>query len=241
MSEDSDRLPMLANFVHQIVHPLNGVVGTVENILYGVVPAHKVDQRLNQVRSQLYYTINMLRNLAYFTGYGDSSASESRRLSKVCVLPQIVIEAINFFQEAGNAKGIKLELLDRRTQYRLHGAPELLRQVFMNLMDNAVKYSDPESRVTVEPWVQRKTGDLLVEVRSTGAGFDASEKLKMFDIGFRGRQAQNTVASGTGLGLYICKSIVEAHGGSIEVDYSHAAREFTTRMRFREWIGIDED
>ena len=132
---------LLANFVHQVINPLNGVAGTLDNLALGVVPPERVGQRTRAARAQLEQAILLLRNLAFFSELsGDKTQVDTNRVKKICVIPQIVIEAAMFFQELGASKGIKIELDDRETQYRVEGNPDLLRQVFMNLFDNAVKY-----------------------------------------------------------------------------------------------------
>lgn len=229
-------LRMLANFIHQIVNPLNGVIGTVDNLIDGSVTPDRRQQRLQAVRAQLEWTIMLIRNLAYFTEA--SLGSEARRLSpppKFCVIPQLVIEAALFFQEAGLSEGITIHLSDRETQYAVKGSPDLLRQVFMNLFDNAVKYSDPSSVISVEPRVQKSSGDLLVEVKNRGLGFRHDEAEALFTVGYRADEAAKRVASGTGLGLYICRRILEEIDASIEAEYSRQNREVTVRIRFRTW------
>src|SRR5437588_7252720 len=89
--------------------------------------------------------------------------------------------------------------------------PERIQQVLTNLLDNATKNSPPESPVVVT--VSVTDHDVQVSVTDRGAGIPAEELGRVFDKFVRGRAADTT--RGTGLGLYICKRIVEAHGGRI--------------------------
>ena len=230
-------LRLLANFVHQIINPLNGVIGTIDNLIDGSIPAEKREQRLNATRAQLEFAVLIVRNLAYFTEQSLSPGTlPARDLTKTCVIPQLVIEAAMYFQEWGATKRIKVELTDPRTQYAITGSPELMRQVFMNILDNAVKYSDPGTTVLVKPWVQKRSNGLIVEITNTGPGFSFEESKTIFNLGVRGEQAKTLVASGTGLGLHICKMIVEQyHQGKIESEYSLATRTVTIRLRFTQW------
>ncbi len=103
----------------------------------------------------------------------------------------------------------------------------------MNLFENAIKYSDSDTRITITPHGQKRTGNLIIEVTSTGCGFDQDEREKIFELGYRGQAAQDIKASGTGLGLFICKRILEiAHGATIEAEYSAATKNTIFRMRF---------
>lgn len=230
-------LHLLANFVHQVINPLNGVIGTLDNVIDGTVPANKRDQRLRAVRAQLEWSVLLVRNLAYFTKMslrpGDATSPEKPR---TCVLPQLIIEAAQFFQEPGLSRDITIHLEDRATQYAVEGSPDLLRQAFMNLFDNAIKYADEGSQVRVVPWIQKKTGDLILEITNTGVGFANDETSRLFELGYRGTEAKKVVASGTGLGLYIVKRILEdVHNATIEAEHSKKLGETTFRMRFTEW------
>jgi signal transduction histidine kinase len=238
----TDELPqpdlrLLANFVHQLINPLNGVIGTVDNLIDGSIPPDRKEQRLKATRAQLEFAVMMVRNLAYFTEQSLTPGTlPTRDFTKTCVIPQLVIEAAQFFQESGMSRGVKIELTDSKTQYAIQGSPELIRQVFMNIFDNAVKYSDPGSDVTVKPWVQKKRKALIVEICNIGPGFSNEESKTIFNPGIRGQEARNLIASGTGLGLSICKMIVEDyHKGVIEAEYSPATRTVTIRLRFPKW------
>ena len=230
-------LHLLSNFIHQVINPLNGVIGTLDNIIDGTVPESRREQRLRAVRAQLEWSVLLVRNLAYFTEVSLTPGAPSTvNASKICVIPQSIIEAAQFFQESGLSRDIRIHLEDRVTQYTVRGSPDLLRQVFMNLFDNAVKYSDEETEVLIRPWSQKKTGHLIVEVTSIGIGFWPDEVEKLFEVGYRGKEAGERIASGSGLGLYICMRIMEdVYQGSIKAEHSRQTRMTTFRLRFPEW------
>jgi two-component system sensor histidine kinase KdpD len=87
-----------------------------------------------------------------------------------------------------------------------------IQQVLINLLDNAAKYSSPESPITVRASCSQQ--QLLIEVENQADALSAEEVERMFTRFYRGRQRERT--RGTGLGLAICKAIVEAHGGCIQ-------------------------
>jgi two-component system sensor histidine kinase KdpD len=90
--------------------------------------------------------------------------------------------------------------------------PVLLEQVLMNLLDNALKFSPAGSRIEIEGWVQGRQARLTVA--DHGPGFEAGEEERVFEKLYRGsRSAQ---APGAGLGLAICRGIIQAHGGAIK-------------------------
>jgi signal transduction histidine kinase len=225
---------LLSNFVHQIINPLNGVVGTLDNIIDGTIkdPGRR-HQRLTAATGQLKHSIEMIRNLAFLSQLDEGQAPTVKETGQDVVIPALIIDAAQFFQEAGDSRKVGIHLTDRVTQYRVKGHIDLLRQVFINLFDNGVKYSDPGTQVLVTPREQKKTGNLIIEVESQGCKFDSSEKEQIFDRGYRGQAAKDMRASGTGIGLYICRRILErAHGATIEAECSATTGKAVFRLRF---------
>lgn len=227
-------LLFLGNFVHQVVNPLNGIAGTLDNVAHGVYSFEESKRKVNAARAQLEGCISLVRNLAFFSEVSSTTKQLSApRSNAISVLPQIIIEAAMFYQDAAHSRHIDIELLDRETQYRISARPEALRQVFMNLFDNATKYGEAYTRVVIEPRVQQKNRTLLVEIRNTGIGFSGDEARKFFELGVRGREAKESKALGTGLGLYICRRIMEDFvGGSISVSHNSKSKETTFQIRF---------
>lgn len=98
----------------------------------------------------------------------------------------------------------------------IHVDPEQLWRVFENLIGNALKYNSPGITLTLDAEVDAKTSVLRVTVADNGVGIPKTECDKLFDLYVRGKDATNR--TGSGLGLYICRQIVEAHGGQIGVE-----------------------
>lgn len=209
-------MTLLANFVHQVVNPLNGVAGTLDNLLDGTIGPERREQRTNAARAQLENCITLVRNLAFLVGKGTERDTTD---FKVVVLPQVIIEAAMFFQEEAETKKIRIELKDRHIQNKLNGHPELIRQVLMNLFDNCVKYGQIGRNVIVKQWIQQGTSNAIISIRSEPERqLDQEETSRIFDLGYRGKNARSMVASGTGIGLYVCRQLVkDVHNGEIYV------------------------
>ena len=93
--------------------------------------------------------------------------------------------------------------------------PQMIEQVLTNLVENAIKYSPQGGRVTVSG--RKIDGEVEVTVRDEGIGISPRDSEHLFERFHRVEKGQSRKIQGTGLGLYICKSIIEAHGGKIEV------------------------
>lgn len=210
-------LTLLANFVHQIVNPLNGVAGTLDNLLEGVVQGHgRREQRLNAARAHIEQCITLLRNLAFLAQKDGGVAEIDKR---VVVLPQVIIEAAMFFQEDAKNKKIDIQLADRSTQNRVSGHHELIRQVLMNIYDNCIKYGQWASKIEVNQWVRPTDRMAIIQIIGQSVyPLDSEEITRVCELGFRGSNAKKVVASGSGLGLFICKQIIEdLHGGKFYI------------------------
>ena len=152
-----------------------------------------------------------------------------------------VAREVDFIEESLGVAMMRLEqvLRDRQVDVRL--APDiplvlvdgvLLEQVFVNLLENAARYSPAGNAVQVGAW--REDATVVVEVADQGPGIPAGEEEAVFRKFYRGRGAEGAVpAEGSGLGLAICRGIVAAHGGRIWVEAGRsggAAFRFTIPM-----------
>ena len=97
----------------------------------------------------------------------------------------------------------------------LHGDRHRLRQLLLNLTDNAIKYNQPEGRVEIG--LVRDIHNAQLTIANTGKGIPASVLGRVFDRFFRGDESHNREIEGCGLGLSIAQWIVKAHGGSIQI------------------------
>jgi len=104
--------------------------------------------------------------------------------------------------------------------------PEKLQRVLFNLIQNAIRHTPADGSVTVR--AETNGGHVEVEVADTGTGVEASERDLVFEPFFRGGEGKARSGEGAGLGLTICRKIVEAHGGKIWLADSEAG----TRVRF---------
>ena len=116
------------------------------------------------------------------------------------------------FAPLAQVRGVSLSVSGDEAE--VDADPGLLRRVVTNLVDNAVKYSSPETAVTMRVWrTDERAG---VSVSDTGPGIPLDSLPHVFDRFFRADASRSRVAGGSGLGLAIVKEVVEAHGGEVE-------------------------
>jgi signal transduction histidine kinase len=119
--------------------------------------------------------------------------------------------------------------LKKNTPITIVGDRLRLRQLFLNLIDNAIKYTPEGGAVTLQ--VERQNGSALFEVADTGIGIPPEEIDRIFDRFYRVDKARSRELGGTGLGLSIAKWIAELHRGSITVvSEPHKGSTFSVRL-----------
>jgi two-component system sensor histidine kinase KdpD len=138
------------------------------------------------------------------------SGGSSPRLEWV-LLEEIVGSALSHLDAQLAGREVKLELPEDMPF--VYVDPVLLEQVFVNLIENALKYAGPRSPVEIR--AKSEGREIQVEVADRGPGLAAGEEERVFEKFYRGPNAR---AGGVGLGLSICRSIVKAHGGSITAE-----------------------
>lgn len=126
---------------------------------------------------------------------------------------QILNNAYKLMRPLANEKGIEILLQDGK-EINISGDRERLTELFINLLDNAIKYNKKDGRVILSSAM--KDGFAVITISDTGLGIPEEYFNKIFDRFYRIDKSRGSV-SGTGLGLSIVKAIVDAHGGKIEV------------------------
>jgi PAS domain S-box-containing protein len=127
----------------------------------------------------------------------------------------VVQTAIESVEAKAQRFGIKI-YFDDAGEHRCICDVQKLYQVFINLLDNAIKYSDSGARVDVE--IEEDDSTLTVRIRDTGVGIPKEDLNQLFERFYRVDKDRSRATGGSGLGLAISRQIVEMHGGSISVE-----------------------
>jgi signal transduction histidine kinase len=121
-------------------------------------------------------------------------------------------EVIELYQYVAEEKKIAINTnFDRPCEASVD--PTRMRQVFANLLDNAIKYTGPGGQVTIQ--TRREASNIIVSVRDSGMGIAPEEQEKIWDRLYRGDKSRSQ--RGLGLGLSLVRAIVRAHQGSVQV------------------------
>ena len=139
---------------------------------------------------------------------------------------KVVLDSADMVQTLADERRVKMSVDAGRLE--ITGDPERLGQVVTNLLTNAIQYNHPEGEVRVK--LESQDGLAVLTVADTGQGIAPGDLPHVFDRFYRADQSR-TGAGSAGLGLAICKAIVEAHGGTIDVSSEvNAGTIFTVRL-----------
>ncbi len=130
---------------------------------------------------------------------------------------QLIDEVIVKSEYAAKQKNISIQT-EFETLFSLKMDVDLIRQVFSNLIENAIKYSPENSRILVS--TEERDGYVVVQIADQGYGIPADEIGHVFMKFYRSKSAKSSVIKGSGLGLYLAKYFVELHRGRISLDSS---------------------
>jgi PAS domain S-box-containing protein len=228
----------LATMSHEIRTPMNGVLGMAELLM---------DAGLNPVQRRYAKTIHSSGQalLAVINDILDFSKIEAGRLELECIDfdPRDVVRAVeDLLAERAQYKG--LELVCRvapGAPTAVRGDPHRLRQVLVNLVGNAIKFTE-HGAVTVELERESDTGSAIVlrgTVRDTGIGIPPEVQANLFQAFTQADSSHARRFGGTGLGLAITRQLVELMGGTIQVDSTPgqgATFRFMVTLAHSDWV-----
>lgn len=198
-----------ADAAHELRTPLSSIRAEAEVALLARRPAGDYEATLRSIVEETE-RLSRLADRLLLLSREDSGACLSRSSIR---LDEAVREAADSAAEAAHRAGVALRV-EGLPSVEVDGDRDLLRQVFDNLLDNAVKYTPAGGVVTVSG--RRADGHAVVEVHDTGIGISDEALPRVFDRFYRVDTSRSRRTGGTGLGLSIAKAVVEGHGGTTE-------------------------
>jgi heavy metal sensor kinase len=206
------------NAAHELRSPLAAVQSAIEVTLNTDRTTEEYQEMLGEIADecgQLRVLVNQLLLLAETDGQRFEVARLPVRMDR------LVERSADMFRGAAEERGVRLAV-SGGDPVTIAGDADRLRQVINNLIDNSLKFTPPGGHVLVTVRADEAQGEAVLRVTDTGSGITAEDLPHVFERFYRGDKSRQreSYTSGNGLGLSICRSIVAAHGGSIEVESS---------------------
>lgn len=199
---------LLSSISHDLKTPLASITGALTSLLSNnpnlddtarkglLETAHEESERLNRLVGNLLDMTKM-------------EAGALRISRKLCELRDVLGSSIEQLKEEIGPRKIRMDIPGDYPEVRIDFS--FMMKVFMNLIDNALKYSPKDAPIDIKAVFGRDK--IKIEIKDRGCGIPESDLKRIFEKFYRVERSQHV--TGTGLGLSICKGIVEAHGGEI--------------------------
>ncbi|GIW66737.1 MAG: hypothetical protein KatS3mg095_0635 [Candidatus Parcubacteria bacterium] len=200
---------ILSIISHQIRSPLVNIrefVRFLINGTYGTI-SEKVNEILIRIEKNINEELNLVNDLADFRKIEEGQFEYNFNSFN---LIEIIKDVFEIYQPLAKNKNLELKLNVQYDQLQIYGDKERLKQVLINLVDNAIKYTD-QGWVEIE--IIKKDKEILIIVKDSGRGINKENLETIFEEFICLDKKKNIL--GTGLGLYLSKKIIEAHNGKI--------------------------
>ncbi len=210
------RADLLRAISHDLRTPLTSISGNAENLLANdeILEAEGRRQIAADIYDDAIWLIQLVENLLSIT-----RISEGRMQLHMSaqLVEEVITESLRHIGRKGAGHHITAECHDELMLARMDA--RLISQVIINLVDNAIKYTPPGSDVAVS--AQYRNGMVAISVADNGPGIPDDAKRQVFDMFYTGKNHVADCRRSLGLGLSLCRSIVQAHGGEITVQDNH--------------------
>lgn len=218
------RQEFVANVSHELKTPMTTIGGFLDGMLDGTIPQEKHPQYMQTVANEVRRLSRLVRNMLDISRLQAQGADPSRRTR--FDVSEAVSDVLVSFEQKINAKHLQVsvELPDKALYTRAER--DGITQVLYNLVDNAVKFSNDGGTLALD--VKPSAGKIHVSVRNTGKTIAQSELPHIFDRFHKEDKSRSEDREGWGLGLYIARTIIGAHGE----DITAASADGVTTFRF---------
>ena len=202
----------VANVSHELKTPMTTIAGFIDGILDGTIPQEKREYYLKIVSDEVKRLSRLVKSML------DLSRIDSGALKLNPVrfdLTEVTCGVLVSFERRLEEKNITVTGLEDCGRADVNGDYDLIGQVVYNLLDNAIKFINPDGTLTLR--TEKRDGRVYCSVRNTGVGISAQEMPRIFERFYKSDKSRSLDKNGVGLGLYIVKSVINLHHGEIYV------------------------
>lgn len=207
------RKDFVANVSHELRTPLAAIRGYAETLLEGALEDKAHNRRFVEIiLAQADRLTNIAADLLTLSALESSGAAAAPHPISILAAVESALRTVEPVAEARNVRIIPGKIED----VNVLGLELPLEQVFVNLLDNAVKFNRPSGEVRLE--MQLRNGHACITISDTGIGIPSEDLPRIFERFYRVDKARSRAVGGTGLGLSIVRHAIEQMGGSVQVE-----------------------
>jgi two-component system phosphate regulon sensor histidine kinase PhoR len=209
------RKDFVANVSHEIKTPITAIKGFVETLQEGRTQDQEEIRRFLEIIHRHVDRLEaIVEDLLTLSRMEKEAETEGIPLEDHTVR-DILARAVQACEDKAESKKIHLEI-DCREDLKARMDPQLLEQAVVNLIDNAINYSEEGKSVTIK--ALERAQEILIQVQDQGCGIERKHLDRVFERFYRVDKSRSRKLGGTGLGLAIVKHIVQSHGGRVSVE-----------------------
>ena len=202
----------VANVSHDFRSPLTSIKGYIEAMADGTIPAEMQSKYLNIILFETERLTDLTRDLLELNAFDTQELLLNRESFDI---HDVIRSTAASFEGTCTQKKISIELVLATRHLSVFSDKHKIQQVLYNLIDNAIKFSDPDSIITVE--TTERGEKVFVSVKDNGVGIPRDSLNKIWERFYKTDSSRGKDKKGTGLGLSIVKESIQAHGENINV------------------------
>ena len=210
-SED-DQKKFVANVSHDFRSPLTSIKGYLEAMLDGTIPPELYEKYLTIVLNETERLTKLTNSLLTLNNLNTKGMLLDKSIFDI---NKVIRNTAASFEGTCKSKAIAIELILTGDELFVTADVGKIQQVLYNLLDNAIKFSHPDSIIKIE--TNEKHNKVFVSVKDSGIGIPKDDQKLIWDCFYKSDLSRGKDKKGTGLGLSITKEIIQAHGEHINV------------------------
>lgn len=209
---DRQKTEFLSIASHQLRTPLSIIKGYIELISDGAY-GRATDKMKQVLRDMDESNERLVKLVDEFLDITRIEQGRTKFSFDIHDMKKLISSVVDELRDRGESKGLKIVWKpNKKVDMNVFMDDEKIRHVIFNYIDNAIKYTTRGS-VAISCLLDRK--DMIVRVKDTGIGFGEEDEVNFFQKFYRGKNVKGTNVNGTGLGIYVCRKFIEAHGGKV--------------------------
>jgi two-component system phosphate regulon sensor histidine kinase PhoR len=205
------RRDFVANVSHELRTPLTTIKGYAETLLEGALKEEVASQFVQVIKRHSDRLEKIVEDLLILSKI---ESKEFHLKIESLSVSDLIADVLDFLRELLNKKKISVSAAGISPTLLVYGDRQYLEQVFINILDNAIKYGREGGTITILA-TERNQREVEISVKDDGIGIPKEDLLRVFERFYRVDKGRSHELGGTGLGLSIVKHIVQAHGGKV--------------------------
>jgi two-component system phosphate regulon sensor histidine kinase PhoR len=208
------RQDFVANVSHELRTPLTTIKGYAETLLEGALKEEVAFQFVQVIKRHTDRLTKIVEDLLMLSKI---ESKEFQLKIEFISLADFINEVIDFVKEAAEKKEISISQSKITSSQAVGADRNYLEQIFINLLDNAIKYTHEGGKVTISA-IEKDKREIQFSIEDDGMGIPREDIPRIFERFYRVDKGRSQELGGTGLGLSIVKHLVQAHGGRVWVE-----------------------